>query len=127
MKVEYSKAFVKAVRKLSGKVLDSVRNAIQGVMEARCIDEITDCKKLVGYDFVIAYVSAVTGRSSGLTHYLISSFCHGASKSSARNSSLHPAIFLLPLRLAFLLLFFSCVMAILLSSEKFCAAFFFFF
>ena len=31
---------------------DSVRNAIQGVMEARCIDEITDCKKLVGYDFV---------------------------------------------------------------------------
>ena len=52
MKVEYSKAFVKAVRKLSGKVLDSVRNAIQGVMEARCIDEITDCKKLVGYDFV---------------------------------------------------------------------------
>ena len=64
---------------------------------------------------------------TGLTHYLISSFCHGASKSSARNSSLHPAIFLLPLRLAFLLLFFSCVMAILLSSEKFCAAFFFFF
>ena len=65
--------------------------------------------------------------TAGLTHYLISSFCHGASKSSARNSSLHPAIFLLPLRLAFLLLFFSCVMAILLSSEKFCAAFFFFF
>lgn len=64
MKVEYSKAFVQAVRKLSGKVLDSVRNAIQGVIEARCIDEITDCKKLVGYDFVIAYVSAVTGRSS---------------------------------------------------------------
>lgn len=64
MKVEYSKAFVKAVRKLSGKVLDSVKNAIQGVMEARCIDEKTDCKKLVGYDFVIAYVSAVTGRSS---------------------------------------------------------------
>ena len=55
MKVEYSKAFVKAVRKLSGKVLDSVRNAIQGVMEARCIDEITDCKKLVGYDFGEAY------------------------------------------------------------------------
>ncbi len=52
MKVEYSKAFVQAVRKLSGKVLDSVRNAIQGVIEARCIDEITDCKKLVGYDFV---------------------------------------------------------------------------
>lgn len=55
MKVEYSKAFVKAVRKLSGKVLDSVRNAIQGVMEARCIDEITDCKKLVGYDFVLSH------------------------------------------------------------------------
>ena len=52
MKVEYSKAFVKAVRKLSGKMLDSVRNAIQEVIEARCIDEITDCKKLVGYDFV---------------------------------------------------------------------------
>lgn len=52
MKVEYSKAFVKAVRKLSGKMLDSVRNAIQEVIEAQCIDEITDCKKLAGYDFV---------------------------------------------------------------------------
>ena len=32
-------------------MLDSVRNAIQEVIEARYIDEITDCKKLVGYDF----------------------------------------------------------------------------
>ena len=47
MKVEYSKAFVKAVRKLSGKMLDSVRNAIQEVIEARCIDEIRNCFELI--------------------------------------------------------------------------------
>ena len=63
IKVEYSKAFVKAVRKLSGKMLDSVRNAIQKVIEARYIDEITDCKKLVGYDF---FAPAVRDGWSGI-------------------------------------------------------------
>lgn len=52
MNVEYSKAFVKAVRKLSGKMLDSVRNAIQEVIDAQSINQISDCKKLVDFDYV---------------------------------------------------------------------------
>ena len=52
MRVEYSKAFVKAVKKLSGKMLDSVRAAIQEVIDAQSVDQITDCKKLVGFDFI---------------------------------------------------------------------------
>ena len=52
MKVEYSKDFEKTVRKLSGKLLDSVREVIREVKEAECIEQITDCKKLIGYDFV---------------------------------------------------------------------------
>lgn len=50
MKVGYSKRFEKAVRKLSGKTLDSVRRVIVEVKEARQISDITDCKKLVGYE-----------------------------------------------------------------------------
>lgn len=49
MKVEYSKSFLKAVDKLSGKVLSSVLDMIREVKEAKSIDEITDCKKLVAY------------------------------------------------------------------------------
>ena len=52
MKIKYSKDFEKSVRKLSGKTLDSVRNTILEVKNASCLDEITDCKKLVGYDNV---------------------------------------------------------------------------
>lgn len=47
MKVEYSKDFEKTVRKLSGKMLDSVREVIREVKNAECIEQITDCKKLV--------------------------------------------------------------------------------
>ena len=52
MKIKYSKDFEKSVRKLSGKALNSVRNTILEVKNASCLDEITDCKKLVGYDNV---------------------------------------------------------------------------
>lgn len=52
MKVKYSKDFEKSVRKLSGKILSSVRNTILEVKNASSLDEITDCKKLVGYDNV---------------------------------------------------------------------------
>ena len=44
MRVEFSKEFEKAVRKLSGKMLDSVRQAVREVINAECIDELTDCK-----------------------------------------------------------------------------------
>ncbi len=52
MRVEYSKDFEKAVRKLSGKVRDSVRNTILEVKEASTIEELTNCKKLVGFNEV---------------------------------------------------------------------------
>ena len=52
MRVEFSKEFEKAVRKLSGKMLDSVRQMIQEVIDAKSIEELTDCKKLVDYDFI---------------------------------------------------------------------------
>lgn len=52
MKTKYSKEFEKSVRRLSGKTLNSVRNTILEVKNASGLDEITDCKKLVGFDNV---------------------------------------------------------------------------
>ena len=49
MNVEYSKDFEKSVKKLSGKMLGSIRKVITEVKNAENIKEITDCKKLVGY------------------------------------------------------------------------------
>ena len=49
MNVDYSKDFKKSVKKLSGKMLDSVRGVISEVKSADSIKDITDCKKLVGY------------------------------------------------------------------------------
>ena len=49
MNVEYSKDFEKSVKKLSGKMLDSIRRVIAEVKNAESIKEITDCKKLIGY------------------------------------------------------------------------------
>ena len=49
MNVEYSKDFEKSVKKLSGKMLDSIRRVITEVKNAENIKDITDCKKLVGY------------------------------------------------------------------------------
>ena len=52
MRVEFSKEFEKAARKLSGKMLESVRIAVQEVINAQSIEELTDCKKLVDYDYI---------------------------------------------------------------------------
>ena len=49
MNVEYSKDFEQSVKKLSGKMLGSIRKVITEVKNAENIKEITDCKKLVGY------------------------------------------------------------------------------
>lgn len=49
MTVKYSKSFEKAVRKLSGKMLESVRRVILEVKAASGLQDLTDCKKLVGY------------------------------------------------------------------------------
>lgn len=49
MNVEYSKPFLKAVEKMSGKVLSSVLDKIREVKNANSVDEITNCKKLISY------------------------------------------------------------------------------
>ena len=49
MNVDYSKDFKKSVKKLSGKMLDSVRRVVAEVKNAESLKDITDCKKLVGY------------------------------------------------------------------------------
>lgn len=49
MKIDYSKEFERSLKKLSGKMLDSVRRVIREVKEAEDIKDITDCKKLIGY------------------------------------------------------------------------------
>lgn len=46
------KAILKAVDKLSGKVLSSVLDMIREVKNANGIDEITNCKKLIAYKSV---------------------------------------------------------------------------
>ena len=52
MKVEYSKDFERTVRRLSGKRLDSVREAILEVKKARKLTDISDCIKMQNYDFI---------------------------------------------------------------------------
>lgn len=52
MKVDYSKDFEKSVKKLSGKMLDSVRRVIKEVKKVDDVKDITDCIKLVGYKSV---------------------------------------------------------------------------
>ena len=49
MNVDYSKDFKKSVKKLSGKMLDSVRRVVEEVKNAESLKDITECKKLVGY------------------------------------------------------------------------------
>lgn len=52
MKVDYSKPFLKAVDKLSGKMQLSVLDMIREVKRATSINEITDCTRLTGYKSV---------------------------------------------------------------------------
>lgn len=52
MRVEFSKSFIKAAGKLSGKMKEALRNAIREAEDADSIDEITDCKRLVGFNHV---------------------------------------------------------------------------
>lgn len=48
MKVEYSKQFVKAAYKLSGKYKVSLQRIINGVKAAKDVADLTDCIKMVG-------------------------------------------------------------------------------
>lgn len=64
MIVEYSKDFERTVRKLSGKRLESVRNAILEVKNARNLTDITDCIKMQDMITSIVSTSAITVHSS---------------------------------------------------------------
>lgn len=46
MKVQFSKDFEKAARKLSGKLLQSLISVIDEVRAAGTVDQLTDCKKI---------------------------------------------------------------------------------
>ena len=46
MNVDFSKDFSKSVRKLSGKILQSVIAAIDEVKAAKSIEQIANCKKI---------------------------------------------------------------------------------
>lgn len=52
MKYKLSKDFGKSLEKLNGKELQSALNMLDEVERALSIEEITDCKKLVGYSNV---------------------------------------------------------------------------
>jgi len=52
MKIIYSKSFQKEFRKQSGKIQQSIVNVLREVKEASSIEELTDCKKLVGFNQV---------------------------------------------------------------------------
>jgi mRNA-degrading endonuclease RelE of RelBE toxin-antitoxin system len=52
MKVEFSREFEKSVKRLTGKMLSSVRDMIQEVIDAKTINDISNCKKLVDFDSV---------------------------------------------------------------------------
>ncbi len=52
MKTEFSKLFIKSAKKLSGKYKEALRVTILEVEKASTIQELCNCKKLVGFDKV---------------------------------------------------------------------------
>lgn len=52
MKVKYSKQFVHETKKLNGKLLRSTKAMINEVKAAKQLSDITDCKKLSGYNTI---------------------------------------------------------------------------
>ena len=46
MKVDFSKEFIKALDRLSGKIHKSVVDAINEVIDVESIDKISNCKRL---------------------------------------------------------------------------------
>ena len=52
MIVLYSKSFEKAVDKLSGKMQSSIAKVIAEVKKAKTLEEISDCRKITGFENV---------------------------------------------------------------------------
>lgn len=46
MKVDFSKEFIKALDKLSGKIHHSIVEAINNVIDAQTLEEINNCRKI---------------------------------------------------------------------------------
>ena len=46
MRIDFSRDFIKSLDKLSGKIYESVRDAINNVIDANSLDEIQNCKKI---------------------------------------------------------------------------------
>lgn len=46
MKVDFSKDFTKALDKLSGKIHHSIVEAINEVIDAKCLENISNCRKI---------------------------------------------------------------------------------
>lgn len=46
MRIAFSKDFSRSLDKLSGKIYDSVRDAINQVIDAKTLDEIQNCRKI---------------------------------------------------------------------------------
>ena len=52
MNIRISKEFEKSARKLSGKYKESLKKIILEIKSAKSVDEISGCKKLMGYNTV---------------------------------------------------------------------------
>lgn len=52
MKVHYTKEFLKAAKRQSGKMARSINEAIEEVKNAQSINDVTDIKKIVGYNTI---------------------------------------------------------------------------
>ena len=50
MNIRISKEFEKSARKLSGKYKESLKNMLLEIKSAESVEEISDCKKLIGYN-----------------------------------------------------------------------------
>ena len=52
MNVRISKEFEKSARKLSGKYKESLKNAMVEIRVAQSVEDIGNCRKLIGYNSV---------------------------------------------------------------------------
>ena len=52
MNIKFSKEFEKSAKKLSGKYKESLKDVILEIRAAQSVDDIENCKKLVGYNSI---------------------------------------------------------------------------
>ncbi len=69
MKYKLSHSFIKTTKKLSGKVLDSVREMLEDVRKAERLEDISNCRKLTGHSFT--YRIRVGGLRAFFVYYIV--------------------------------------------------------